>query len=63
MIECSICNKGPFNGVSLFRLGEKGDINAEWRCRVHMSVEQKAELDPDVDDLVSILESEVFLDE
>ena len=58
MIECSICNKGPADGVPIFRLGPKGVRDAEWRCRVHMSVDQKSTLDPEVDRIVSIIEED-----
>ena len=60
MIECSICNKGMEEGVSLFRLGLMGDRNAEWRCRVHMTFDQKSTLDPEVDRIVSIIEEDSY---
>ena len=33
-MKCETCNCGPAEGVSVFRLNEKG-VEGIWRCREH----------------------------
>ena len=35
-MECEICKKGPFEGVSVFRTGPTGAPTTEWRCEEHL---------------------------
>ena len=34
MTRCEICNKGPMDGVTVFRVNEKGG-SPVWRCQEH----------------------------
>lgn len=53
-IECEICGRSPKNGETVFRSGEKGaGKNPGWRCRAHLTTA----VDPEVNELVSILEN------
>jgi hypothetical protein len=59
MIACSICGaRTDVDGTSLFRIGAKGDRDAEWRCRAHTP--HSFEVDPIVDEIVSVIEEENF---
>ena len=45
-MKCEICNRGPMDGVTIYRANEKG-VKGIWRCSDHPSVESfKREHDP-----------------
>jgi hypothetical protein len=49
--ECEICHRGPADGITVFRQNKTG-VPPHWRCAVHVT----AEVDPEVGDIVSIIE-------
>lgn len=55
MCRCEICHKGPPDGVSLFRVNEKG-VEGIWRCRSHLTSEQADKQDPETIRLVNIID-------
>ncbi len=55
MARCEICNGGGPEGPTLFRMNEKG-VDGIWRCRGCMTVEQDAALDPELVEIVEIIE-------
>jgi hypothetical protein len=56
-MKCEICHEGPPNGPAIHRVNEIGEMPARWRCEKHLTVEQKEALDPEVRELVSIIEN------
>jgi hypothetical protein len=36
-MKCEICNRGPMEGVTLYRANEKG-VKGIWRCSEHPNV-------------------------
>ena len=53
--NCLFCNKGPRDGVSLFRVNPKGVVPAVWACAKHMKNTDSV-IDPEVKKLTDILE-------
>jgi hypothetical protein len=53
-MKCVICKKGPMQGVSLYRINEKGKPGL-WACRAHRS-QTDAPVDPELDEIVSRIE-------
>lgn len=53
-MRCVICQKGPAQGVSVFRINAKGQPGL-WACERHRS-QTDATVDPDLDDVVHTLE-------
>lgn len=49
-LRCEVCNKGLADGISLYRVNEKG-VPAIWRCEEHLEKEP----DPEVKNIVDIL--------
>lgn len=52
---CCICGKGPANGVSVFRINEKG-VPGIWACEQHIRQTDGAPIDPDMRRLTNIIE-------
>lgn len=53
-MNCIFCHKGMADGVSLFRINEKG-VPGIWACREHRSLSDQ-KLDAEVDEIVSLIE-------
>lgn len=56
-MKCEICGQGPIDGVSLFRVNEKGVIGI-WRCKTDLTHEQEADLEMEVLSIVQIIEQD-----
>jgi len=56
-MKCEICGKGMAEGKTLHRVNEKG-VKGVWRCNQHLSFDQEANLDPEVRDIVRIIEAD-----
>jgi len=52
---CEICGKGPVDGVTMWRVNEKG-VPGIWRCRAHLTIEQADKQDPETVRLVNIID-------
>jgi len=52
--KCCVCQKGPEEGVSLYRINEKG-VPGIWACMKHLK-QTGAPVDPELDELVRVLE-------
>lgn len=53
-MKCEICNRGPEDGESLFRVNEYG-VKGVWRCHKDLTAEQRANLDPETVKIVDII--------
>lgn len=53
-MKCEICDQGPPNGPTVFRVNQPGEMPARWRCRAHLGEHEKL-LDPQLVDLVGII--------
>jgi hypothetical protein len=54
-VTCEVCDLGPapeHGGVTVFRVNPVGVLPARWRCVVHLDTP----IDPEVADLVTVLE-------
>lgn len=58
-MNCEICNKGPLGEVAttVYRVNPKG-IKGIWRCAEHLTPKQRAAIDPEVQDIVNIIEED-----
>ena len=61
IMKCEVCGKTPClpphgNGISLFRINPIGELGI-WRCKEHLTTEQTAKINPEVKELVEILEN------
>ncbi len=54
-MKCEICNKGPAEGLTVFRVNEKG-VKGIWRCRAHVTSEQADKFDPEVIFITNIID-------
>lgn len=54
-MKCEICNQGPPHGPTIHRVNKVGEMPSRWRCDKHLNDEQKAAIDPVVQDIVNIL--------
>lgn len=54
-MKCCICNKGPAEGISIFRINAKG-VPGIWACKSHIKNTDAPPIAPEVDEIVSILE-------
>lgn len=52
-IKCEFCNKGPTDGVTVYRTNEKG-VEGKWACGIHLPVNKQP--DPKITEIVQILE-------
>lgn len=52
-MHCEMCNRGPKDGVSLYRMNAKGQP-AIWRCESHIPRDRK--VDPVVAETVAMIE-------
>lgn len=50
-MTCEICKRGIADGIALFRQNPKGEKGI-WRCREH----NQAAIDPEVNDIVTVVE-------
>jgi hypothetical protein len=51
-MNCNVCGKGPADGVSVFRVNEKG-VPGIWACEKHIDLKL---VNPETKDIVHILE-------
>lgn len=42
-MKCEICDQGPFQGVSVFRVGPTGKPTKQWRCEAHLPSKNRNE--------------------
>jgi hypothetical protein len=54
-MHCVICKKGPPEGVSVFRINEKG-VPGLWACKRHIDQTDAPKPDPVVAEIVSAIE-------
>jgi uncharacterized protein YwgA len=54
-MKCEKCGKGPADGVSVYRVNEKG-VKGIWRCVNHLEPEKHPAPDTETVKLVNILE-------
>jgi hypothetical protein len=54
-MKCEICNNGPQQGVTVFRVNEKG-VMGRWRCREHITNEQANKVHPEVIEIANIID-------
>jgi hypothetical protein len=55
-MKCEICQRGPAKeGITIHRVNKKG-VPGIWRCAFHLTHDQEAALDPEVKNIVSIIE-------
>lgn len=53
-IKCAVCGKGPIEGVTLYRTGNKGPgENPFWKCPEHI---EQYKVDPAVKELTETIE-------
>jgi len=52
-MKCVICQKGPEDGVALYRQNETG-VQGIWACAEHRT----APVDPEVQDIVDAIEAD-----
>jgi hypothetical protein len=53
-MKCEICEKGPRDGVAIYRQNAVGVMPAIWRCRAH----REASVDPEVQHIVDVIEAD-----
>jgi len=56
-MKCEICNLGPPNGPTVYRINEPGEMPARWRCREHLDEAKYEGFDFEFKEIVKILES------
>lgn len=54
-MKCDKCGKGPQDGVSLYRVNEKG-VPGKWRCEKHLDPSKHPAPDTETEKLVKTLE-------
>lgn len=55
-MECEICGcRAPEDGATLFRVNSSG-VPGLWRCREHLTDEQRAAIAPEVKEITDIIE-------
>lgn len=54
-MKCVICQKGPAQGVTLYRINRKG-VEGFWACKKHKDQTDAPPVDPDVQFIVDIVE-------
>jgi hypothetical protein len=56
MLACEVCGRrAVHDAVALFRVNPPGVLPARWRCRVDMTAEQLAAVDPEVQEITDII--------
>ncbi len=55
-MNCEICNKGPREGVTVYRVNPKGQQGI-WRCPAHLTSEQADGIHPETIQVVRLIES------
>lgn len=55
-MKCAVCNRGPAQGVSLFRMNATGQKGL-WACNEHKD-HFDGRIDPETQEIVRILEGE-----
>ena len=55
-MKCEKCGKGPQDGISLYRINEKG-VPGKWCCEKHLDPNKHPAPDPETVRLVKILEA------
>ena len=43
-LKCEVCGQGPAQGVTLFRVGPKGQPTTHWRCEPDLATAPDPEL-------------------
>lgn len=56
-MKCEVCNQGPPNGPTVYRVNEPGEMPGIWRCRNHVTEEQLSLFDKELKEIVGLLES------
>ena len=56
MSACCICNKGPQQGVTVFRVNAKG-VPGIWACDKHLKQTDAPKVDAEVREITRILEN------
>jgi hypothetical protein len=56
-MSCCICNRGLAEGVSLYRVNEKG-VPGVWACEVHIVRFPFKKPDPIVAEIVAVIEAD-----
>lgn len=57
-MECEICKRNvPKDGVTLHRVNPTG-VKGIWRCTEHLTAEQRQNIDPEVVNIVRIVEED-----
>lgn len=54
-MNCEICNKGPREGVTVYRVNPKG-VPGIWRCPAHLTNAQAERIDSTVITVVTAIE-------
>jgi hypothetical protein len=54
-MKCCICNKGPAEGVTIYRINAKG-IHGIWACEKHLNQTDAPPISPEVRIVVDALE-------
>lgn len=58
-MKCEVCNiRCPEDGATMYRVNPLGELPAVWRCWEHLSAEQRAAVDPESKEIISILEDD-----
>ena len=53
-MRCLFCNKGPMDGVTIYRINEKG-VEGIWACHKHIKQTDVA-VDPAIKELTDIID-------
>ena len=54
-MKCIVCDKGPMNGITVYRLNKKG-VPGVWACKEHVVNSDRQPLDPELVEQVAVLE-------
>ncbi len=46
-MKCEVCDKGPQEGVTIYRVNPKG-VKGIWRCPLHLTNDQAEKIDSTV---------------